>query len=135
MAWLSTSSNFTAVGFLLGSGVENMKPWSLVALETVPPPFPHGSYSEARLGRSWVCRSGGSSAWLFSLHLQLACEVESWFCFLDKCLSGCLSLRPAVGRVEISQYCPAVSSAVLRGANSPPRDPEKAKEKGTLTQT
>lgn len=54
-------------------------------------------------------------------------EVESWFCFVDKCLSGCLSLRPAVGRVEISQHCPAVSSVVLRGVNSLPGGPEKAK--------
>lgn len=64
-------------------------------------------------------------------------KVESWFCFVDKHFSGCLSLRPAVGNVEISQYCPAVSSAVLRDANSLPRVPEKAKERdlqGRLTQ-
>lgn len=36
-----------------------------------------------------------------------------------------------MGRVEIGQYSPAVSSAVLRGANSLPRGPEKAKEWNT----
>lgn len=71
-----------------------------------------------------------------SIHTWLV-KVESWFCFVDKCLSGCLSLRPAVGTVEISQNCPAVSSAVPREANSLPGTPEKAKERdfqGRLTQ-
>lgn len=42
-----------------------------------------------------------------------------------------------MGIVEISQYRPAVSSAVLREADSLPRVPEKAKERdlqGGLTQ-